>query len=224
MIYALGPRAQRVYQTLLARVRELDPGTQVPTIPRLAEEFGVAPLTVRQVLAKLEEEGYLSREQGRGTFVRERVMPLVLVVDDELPERTLLAAHVTRLGYRAVTAANPQAGLAALERDSTIALVFSDVRMPLPEEGIAFIRAVRQHWPHMPLAAVAGYPDDLAPLHGTSDCPVLIIPKPVWAQYIEEVLRLIMRGHAVTPPEARESSRLSGVTPPTIAATGAHTT
>jgi CheY-like chemotaxis protein len=196
MIYALGPRALHVYQVLHTRLCELDPGTQLPTIAKLVEEFGVAPLTIRQVLAKLEEEGYVSREQGRGTFVRERVMPTILVVDDDLPERMLLAAYVTRFGHRVVDAAGPEAGLAALERDPSIALLLSDVRMPQPEQGIAFIKAVRRRKPQLPLAAVTGFPDDLAPLHGTADCPVLIIPKPVWAPYIEEVLRLTIYDHS----------------------------
>jgi CheY-like chemotaxis protein len=89
-----------------------------------------------------------------------------------------------------------------LERDPSIALVISDVRMPptgdvagftaRPETaaGIGFIRTVRQRWPTLPLAAVTGYPDDLAELHGTPECPVLIVPKPFRASQIAEVLRL----------------------------------
>lgn len=37
----------------------------------LATEFGVAPLTVRNALAQLEQDGLISREHGRGTFVRD---------------------------------------------------------------------------------------------------------------------------------------------------------
>ncbi len=188
----MGPRAQRVYQALSERIVGLSPGTQLPTLAALAEEFGVAPLTVRQALATLEEQGYLSREQGRGAFVRERTAPSVLVVEDDTPIRTLLVAHLTRLGYHAVEATNPEAGLAALKGDLAIALVISDVRMLTPREGIAFIRAVRHRWPSLPFVAVTGYPDDLAPLHGTSDCPVLIMAKPIWARHVEEALRLTM--------------------------------
>ena len=49
----------------------VDPvGLQIPTLPALAQEFGVALITVRQAVRVLKEEGLLLPEQGRGTFVR----------------------------------------------------------------------------------------------------------------------------------------------------------
>jgi GntR family transcriptional regulator of arabinose operon len=45
-------------------------GESIPTEKELCAEFNVARGTVRQALQKLENEGYLRREQGRGTFVR----------------------------------------------------------------------------------------------------------------------------------------------------------
>jgi GntR family transcriptional regulator of arabinose operon len=45
-------------------------GESIPTEKELCAEFDVARGTVRQALQKLEMEGYLRREQGRGTFVR----------------------------------------------------------------------------------------------------------------------------------------------------------
>src|SRR5579871_1634598 len=127
-MYALGPRARRVYTLLREQLRTLSPGVQLPPISKLAAEFGVAPLTVRQVLAQLESEGFLVREQGRGTFVRERATPAVLVVEDDVAMRRLFCEHVEGAGYRTVEATDPATGLAALERDAGIALVLSDVR------------------------------------------------------------------------------------------------
>jgi len=45
---------------------------QFPTERQLGEEFGVSRITVRQALMILENEGLLSREQGRGTLVIKR--------------------------------------------------------------------------------------------------------------------------------------------------------
>lgn len=45
-------------------------GENIPTEKALSGEFDVARGTVRQALQKLEAEGYLRREQGRGTFVQ----------------------------------------------------------------------------------------------------------------------------------------------------------
>ena len=191
-VYRLGPRALRVYETLRRQIADgsLPPGTQLPSIPALAAEFGVAPLTVRQVHARLEEEGLLSRERGRGTFVQARRADGVLIVEDDGLTRTLLADYVARLGYRAVEAADPVQGMAALQNDSAIVVVFSDIRMPGPRDGITFIRAVRRRWPDLPLVAVTGYPNDLVELHGPSECPVLVLIKPVHLQQIEEALSL----------------------------------
>ena len=207
MIYNLGPRALWVYTSLHERILsgEFATDTKLPSHIELAAEFGVAPLTVRQVLARLEDEGLVSREQGRGTFVRNRTSPSVLIVEDSADMQALLRRHVERAGYRAIIASNPTEGIEALEANSEIALVFSDVRMPTKEIGIGFIRAVRRRWPALPLAAITGYPDDLAELHGTPECPVLILPKPAWANQIEEALRLAMHHSGPVPRGPQKS-------------------
>ena len=194
-IYNLGPRAQRVYVALRDRIIQgkLAPGTKLPSHIELAAEYGVAPLTLRQVLARLEEEGLASREQGRGTFVRVQTPRVVMIADDDAVMCALIGEYVTRAGYRPIMAANAAEGLAHLAADPSIALVFSDVRMPDQATGLDFIRSVRRRYPTLPLVALTGYPDDLAELHGTPEWPVLIVSKPFWAHQIDEVLGLVLR-------------------------------
>jgi DNA-binding LacI/PurR family transcriptional regulator len=48
---------------------EWQPGSSLPAEPELCEEFGVARGTIRQALSRLENEGVIQRERGRGTFV-----------------------------------------------------------------------------------------------------------------------------------------------------------
>jgi GntR family transcriptional regulator len=45
------------------------PGSTLPSIEHLMQEFDVARVTVRQAIALLAEEGLLSPQRGRGTFV-----------------------------------------------------------------------------------------------------------------------------------------------------------
>jgi CheY-like chemotaxis protein len=198
-IHSLSPRAQRAYTSLRERILqgELLPGTKLPSHLELAGTFGIAPLTMRQVLAHLDEEGLVSREQGRGTFVRARLAPGVLIVEDDAEMRALLRLHVTQAGYRALQAGDPVEALALLEQDKKIALIFSDVRMPTQAEGVEFIRAVARRWPDLPLAAITGYPDDLSGLHGTRECPILILAKPIWSHQIDRALRLAIPGARV---------------------------
>ncbi len=202
----LGPRARRVHHALRHRSISgaLAPGAQLPSQPRLAATFGVATMTVRQALSQLEAEGLVSCEAGRGSFVRAPVSQVVLVVQAEVSDRKALAALVGRAGHRVVEAADAGEGLAALERDQTIGLVLTAARIPDAAAGIGFIRAVRQRWPRIPLAAVTAFPDDLAVLHGTRECPLLIIPKPFRASQIEEVLGLVLPRAEPSPgPDGR---------------------
>src|SRR5262249_46520802 len=92
--------------------------------------------------------------------------------------------------------------LARLESEPSIALVLSDIRMPDSEGGVAFIRTVRRRWPDLSLAAVTGFPEDLAMLHGTDEYPVLTIPKPFRAHQIDDARRL-GRGGRRPPARAR---------------------
>ena len=47
-------------------------GERMPSIEKLAKEFDVAVVTVRQAVALLEEDGLVQRKQGRGTFITEK--------------------------------------------------------------------------------------------------------------------------------------------------------
>ncbi|MGC0316234.1 GntR family transcriptional regulator [Kitasatospora acidiphila] len=47
------------------------PGEKIPTEDQLTVMYGVSRATIRQAVAELRNEGLVSVEQGRGTFVRE---------------------------------------------------------------------------------------------------------------------------------------------------------
>lgn len=188
----LGPRARRVYAALRDRILsgDLASGTKLPRQSELAADFGVAPMTLREVLARLEDEGLVSQEHGRGTFVRTPSIAAVLIIDDEDAMRDLLGQFVAQAGFRAIEATNHDQAIAAIEQDPSVVLVLADVRMPTAEIGTNLIRAIRRRWPDIPLAAVTAYPDDLSGLLGTPECPVMIVPKPFRPAQVEEALAL----------------------------------
>jgi CheY-like chemotaxis protein len=194
MIYDLGPRARRIYAPLRASILsgERSRGEKLPSHLQLATEYGVAPMTMRHVLAQLEADGLVSREHGRGTFVRNRGSAAVLIVDDEPVSRLVLREQVRQAGHRPLEAADPAAALAILQGSDWIGLVLSDVRMPAAADGIGFIRTVRRRWAELPLAAVTGHAEDLADLLGTADCPLLILSKPVQAHHLGQALQLVL--------------------------------
>lgn len=200
MIYALGPKARRVYDSILSQISsgQLSRGDRLPSHIQLSEEFGVAPLTVRQVLARLEEEGIVERAQGRGTFVRSPGRSSVLIVGNDEDATSLLAMHIQPTGYIALRAASSIEALSLLKEGPEIALVFSDVSVPDKTEGLQFIRTVRRRWSKIPLVAIISKPDDLAELHGTPEYPILILTKPMWTQQIQDVLTMVLRMHPST--------------------------
>lgn len=50
----------------------MHPGDRVPSERELSDRFGMSRMTARQALLELVREGFLYREQGRGTFVAHR--------------------------------------------------------------------------------------------------------------------------------------------------------
>ena len=76
---------QRAYGSTLTALRTLvrsaaGPGSRLPTERELSGRLGVNRATVRKALARLELEGVITREVGRGTFVGDAAAP-----DDAAP-------------------------------------------------------------------------------------------------------------------------------------------
>ncbi len=66
-------RGRRLAEVILANSRRagLGPGSRLPTERQLAADIGATRTSVRRALAVLEAEGRISREVGRGTFLRD---------------------------------------------------------------------------------------------------------------------------------------------------------
>ena len=89
----------------LITVGQLKPADQLPTVRQLAVELRVNPNTVARAYTQLAEEGVISTQQGRGTYVLEMPPPadqrrlrrekLVTVVDAFLRD-------AERMGYAPV--------------------------------------------------------------------------------------------------------------------------
>ncbi|HSE92023.1 MAG TPA: GntR family transcriptional regulator [Methylomirabilota bacterium] len=65
------PRYHRIAEALRSRIArgDLAPGARLPNQRRLAREFGVTLMTLRQALEVLEREKLIARHHGLGTFV-----------------------------------------------------------------------------------------------------------------------------------------------------------
>ncbi|GAA0948725.1 hypothetical protein GCM10009554_46620 [Kribbella koreensis] len=65
------PAYEKVANAIRAAIAdgELAPGEQLPSGPKLAEQFGVALMTVRRAIETLRAEGRLRSSHGVGVFV-----------------------------------------------------------------------------------------------------------------------------------------------------------
>jgi GntR family transcriptional regulator len=66
------PRWRQVYEVIRKRIEsgEYPPGSRVPSIVQVADEFGIAQATAQKVLRALKEEGLTYTEPGLGSSVR----------------------------------------------------------------------------------------------------------------------------------------------------------
>ena len=87
---------------------ELQPGERLESGRKLAQRFGVAPMTVQQAIRELRNEGLVVTWQGRGAFVRGGTA-------DEPGEDLDVAAIIGRLDEMADALRDLEARVARLE-------------------------------------------------------------------------------------------------------------
>jgi DNA-binding FadR family transcriptional regulator len=93
------PRGRELAATILATYVDdaSAPGARLPTERRLADELGVTRAAVRLALSYLEAEGRVSREVGRGTFLRATGEADDVGPADVMSARELFEPHVIPL-------------------------------------------------------------------------------------------------------------------------------
>ncbi|MET7758191.1 PLP-dependent aminotransferase family protein [Streptomyces sp. NPDC005389] len=79
------PRYKQLVDALASDIRSgrLTAGARLPTHRALAAREGIALVTATRVYAELEARGLVSREQGRGTFVRDVTVPAGHGIDQQ---------------------------------------------------------------------------------------------------------------------------------------------
>ena len=129
------PLYVRIERELRTRLAQAQPGDVVPAESVLAEEFGVARMTIRAALNALESDGLIERIQGRGTFVRQRpesrAAGTLMSFQDQV--RSWGRVPASRLVEAEVRAASP-AEAAALQLTAAAPRVTSIVRVRLADD------------------------------------------------------------------------------------------
>ncbi|MEA1977057.1 MAG: GntR family transcriptional regulator [Chloroflexota bacterium] len=117
-----------IYSQLVERIKRLvatgvlQPGDQLPTVRRMAAELSVNFNTVARAYRILDEEGVLSTQQGRGTYVLQPMLPEQTL---HLRGAALEGMVKSFLGYA------QQAGFSPDE----VSLLFDELLIAWSEEG-----------------------------------------------------------------------------------------
>jgi signal transduction histidine kinase/CheY-like chemotaxis protein len=83
----------------------------------------------------------------------------ILVVDDDDLVRKSVIAQITSLGYNTIEASNPAAALEIIGSEQPIDLLFSDIVMPGPIDGVELARLAGEHRLGLKVLLTSGYPD-----------------------------------------------------------------
>jgi len=86
----------------------------------------------------------------------EREPATILVVEDEVLIRLVLADELRMAGFFVLEAADADAALALIVAEPAIALVFTDIRMPGSMDGLGLMHRVRAYWPHLKIIVASG--------------------------------------------------------------------
>lgn len=80
----------------------------------------------------------------------------MLVVEDEILVRMVIADYLRECGYRVIEAGNAAEALTVLQSSEPVDVVFSDVQMPGEMDGFGLARWVRQNRPGLAVLLTSG--------------------------------------------------------------------
>nr|WP_294846585.1 response regulator [uncultured Sphingomonas sp.] len=116
----------------------------------------------------------------------------ILLVEDEPMVRTVAERALTRHGYKVLTANNGEEALEVIDRGEDIALLISDVVMPLMD-GPTMVKEARKSRPDIPILFMSGYAEEQ--LRKSIDIAnVAFLPKPFSVQELAGAVRRVLAG------------------------------
>ena len=83
--------------------------------------------------------------------------PIVLVVEDNSLVRVVIASFLESAGFVVIQAADGAAALVVLASGADFHVLFTDVQMPGPIDGVGVAMLVREQRPSMPILVTSGH-------------------------------------------------------------------
>jgi two-component system, response regulator PdtaR len=82
--------------------------------------------------------------------------PVVVIAEDEALLRMTAADILDEAGYETIQAADADAALAILKCRPDVSVLFTDIQMPGPLDGLELARLVHERWPEVLLLITSG--------------------------------------------------------------------
>ena len=84
---------------------------------------------------------------------------IALIVEDDADQRWLTATLLQEIGLETIECESAEAALATmLLRPREVCMVFADVRLSGPMDGIDLARELKMRWPHLTVVLTSGNP------------------------------------------------------------------
>lgn len=142
----------QMYEILKKKIEESEwpVDTQIPTEEDLCKTYQVSKATVRLAILELVRQGYLTRQQGKGTFVCKRIIPEGLTMSTSFRELMLDAGVTFSTSVLAQTVMMPTDDI--------------DVKLGIPENRhVIYIKRLRTSEREPILLQEAYIPYDVCP-------------------------------------------------------------
>jgi CheY-like chemotaxis protein len=115
--------------------------------------------------------------------------PVVLLVEDEMFVRMAAADALEDAGFEVIEAAHAQAAQEVLQHRSDIRVLFTDVKMPGPIDGLELASLVRSRWPHISVVITSGH---FEPARDNLPERAVFIPKPYGEKAPVQVIQALL--------------------------------
>ena len=131
-----------------------------------------------------------SAHAGEGLFFDGEAQGTVLLVEDSREVADVTSTMLEQLGYRVVRAENAADALRHLQQGIHFDLLFSDIVMPGPMNGLALAQTCRDNFPDIAVLLTTGYSDAAQMADGRFD----ILRKPFELSALERAVEIVLHG------------------------------
>ncbi len=113
----------------------------------------------------------------------------VLIVEDDQHVRKIASSLVENLGFRVLEAEDGPSAIAIFDKTGDIELVFTDMVMPGPMNGVELVQKLREHRPGLKAVIASGYNKNVA---SPRESGIIWIRKPYTREVLAEKLLAIL--------------------------------